>query len=161
MPDATVIKLAAAAPLAVGGILLLFNPLYDKLIERGAERTFSNNRYLSDNGSHTPIYLIIQYTSWALDIVQAGPLIIGPLAGLVAALGIGTIKNSITWIYLAFVIVGLAIFLSVLVIKEPVLYGQKKMGLNRHGQLFLGWTRVSLAAIFLYGAAAVVAAVLA
>ena len=161
MPDPSYAKLVAAAPLAVGGLLILLNPLYDKLIERGAQNEFGGSRYLGAGKVHTPVVLITQYTSWALDVVQAGPLVIGPLVGLVAALGIGTIKAVVTWIYVAFVFIRFFIFVSIIVTKNPVIYGQKKIGFSRKGTLVFGWTRVSLIAMLLYIAAAVVAAILA
>jgi hypothetical protein len=73
MADQTLTKLTAAAPLAIAGLLVLLNPIYDRLIEQRAKAEFSNSAYLPEGATHTPMTVIKQYTSWALDVVQAGP----------------------------------------------------------------------------------------
>jgi len=153
MPDETLTKLAAAVPLAIGGLLILLSPIYDRFIEAGAEREFSKDLYLASGEMHTPIPLITRYTSWALDVAQSGLLVLGPTIGLVVALS-GTTNKVISWIYLAFVVVGFAIFGYTAAIKNPVQYGGKKHGFKRDGKLWLSWTRVSILAIILYLGAA-------
>ena len=154
MPDQTITKLAAAAPLAAAGLLVLLNPLYDRLIESKAKQEFSNDLYLQPGQLHTPVRLITQYTSWALDVAQAGPLVFIPLIGLLSALS-GSTKGIIGWIDAAFVFIGFVIFCCTLVVEHPVDYGGKKYGPRRDGKLWFGWTRVSMAAIILYLSAAV------
>lgn len=154
MPDQALTKLAAATPLAVGGLLMLLSPIYDRFIEAGAEREFSKSRYLESGDTHSPIPLIIRYTSWAVDVAQAGLLVLSPTLGLIVALN-GTTNETVSWIYFAFTVVGFAIFGCTAAVKRPVLYGAKKYGFSRDGKLWLGWTRVGIAAIVLYLGAAV------
>ena len=150
----TFTKLVAAAPLAAAGLLVLFNPIYDRFIELGVEREFRNSPYLAKDKEQTPPDLISQFTSWAIDVAQAGPLVLGPLIGLIAALS-GKTNQTIGWIYLAFVLVGFAIFGCTAGVLRPVNYGKNKHGFKRDGQLWFGWTRVSIAAIILYTGAAI------
>lgn len=157
MADHALTQLTAAAPLAVSGLLVLLNPLYERLIESGAEHEFTNGRYLPRGEVHTPISLISQYTAWALDVAQAGPLVLIPLVGLISALS-GNANGIVGWIDAAFVFVGFVIFLFTISVKEPVLYGGKKvLVFMRDGRRWLGWTRVSVAAIILYTGAAIAA----
>lgn len=153
MPDQTLIRLAAAAPLAVGGLVVLLSPIYDRFIDAGAEREFGESRYLESSEMHTPIPLITRYTSWALDVAQSGLLVLGPAIGLVVALS-GTANRAVSWTYLIFVIVGFAIFGYTATVKHPVMYGAKRHGFKHDGSLWVSWTRVSIAAIILYLAAA-------
>jgi hypothetical protein len=156
MADQTLTKLAAAAPLAIGWLLCLLNPAYDRFIEMGAQREFKDSLYLESGKQHTPVSLITRYTSWALDVAQAGTLVLGPVVGLIVALG-GKAKGGIVWLYIAFIIVGFAIFIFTAALEHPVQYGSKKHGIHRDRKLWLGWTRVSIAAIILYFAASVAA----
>ena len=80
LPDQTFTKLVAAAPLAAAGLLVLLNPIYDRFIELGAEREFKNSPYLDQGKEQTPIRLITQFTSWAVDVSQAGPLVLAHLS---------------------------------------------------------------------------------
>jgi hypothetical protein len=152
--DQTFTKLVAAAPLAAAGLLVLLNPIYDRFIELGVEREFTNSPYLARDKEQTPPDLINQFTSWAIDVAQAGPLVLGPLIGLIAALS-GKTNQTIGWIYLAFVLVGFAIFGCTAGVRRPVQYGKNKHGFRRDNKLWFGWTRVSIAAIILYLGAAV------
>jgi hypothetical protein len=177
MPGQMLTHFTAAAPLAVGGLLVLLSPIYDKFIEAGAEREFGAGRYLdqdeddspSGDGStrstgskplqtHTPVLLITQYTSWALDVAQAGTLILGPLVGVVAAVNGETTNSHLGWIYFGFVVVGFIIFGSTANVKRPAVYGKKRHGYSRGSELVFGWTNVSITAIVLYlGASLIVA----
>lgn len=160
MSDQALTKLLAAAPLAAGGLLVLLSPIYDRIIESGAERDFTNHNYLNEGEKHTPVSLITRYASWALDVAQSGPLIFGPVIGLIVALS-GSIKGSIIWIDFIFIFVGFAIFGYTIVVRHPVMYGAKKYGFKHDGKLWPAWTRVSIAAIILYLGAAAAALVLA
>ena len=44
MTDPVITKLAAVAPLAIGGVLLLFDPIYLRLIEPGATGELKQSR---------------------------------------------------------------------------------------------------------------------
>ena len=136
MPDQTLTKLAAAAPLAVGGLLILLSPIYDRFIEAGAEREFSKDLYLGSGEKHTPIPLITRYTSWAIDVAQSGLLVLGPAIGLIVALS-GNATKVVSWIYLAFIVVGFAIFGYTAGVKHPVQYGARRHGFYHDGKLWL------------------------
>lgn len=161
MADQTLTKLTAAAPLAIAGLLVLLNPIYDKLIEQRAKPEFSNSTYLPAGGAHTPMTIIKSYTSWALDVAQAGPLVLGPVVGLSAALGFGKTNIVVTWIYFAFILVGFVIFCYVITVEHPALYGKKKIGWSWHKKLLFGWTLVSILVMILYFGASAAAAVFA
>jgi hypothetical protein len=155
VPDQTLIKLAAAAPLAVSGLLVLLSPIYDRFIESGAEREFGGSLYLGAGQTHTPVGLITRYASWAVDIVQAATLVFVPLIGIIAALN-GNTKGIVGWIDFAFVLVGFITFACIAGVKHPAEYGGRKHGFGRGKKLF-GWTWVSIVGIVLYlGASAVV-----
>lgn len=160
MPDQNITKLAAAAPLGVSALLVLLTPLFERLIESGAEHEFNNGLYLGPGQMHTPISLITKYTSWVLDVAQAGPLVLVPLVGLTSALS-GNTNGFVGWIDAAFVFVGFVIFLCTVAVKNPVQYGGKKLGFMRDGKLWFGWTRLSIAAIILYSGASVLAFIVA
>jgi len=155
MTDHAFVRIAAAAPLAVAGLLILLNPIYDKYIESGAEREFGDALYLGPGGEHTPLPLLIKYTSWALDVAQAGALVLIPFAGFVATFS-GNTSGLVGYIDLAFTFVGFVIFACTAIIKHPVQYA-KKYGFRRGSELRFGWTRVSIIAMILYLGAAVVA----
>lgn len=156
MSDQTLTKLVAAAPLAVGWLVIFLSPIYDRFIEWGAQREFKDSPYLEPGKAQMPVPLITQYTSWALDVAQAGLLVFGPLVGLIVALS-GKANRSLGWIYFSFVFVGFVIFSCTAGIKHPAEYGGKKYGFRRDNKLWFGWTRVSILSIILYLGASVLA----
>lgn len=153
MESQVLVKLAAAAPLAVSGILILLGPIYDRFIESGAEKEFGGSLYLAEGQTHTPVGLVTRYASWAIDVTQAAALIFVPLVGIIAVLS-GSTKGIVGWIDFGFVLAGFVIFGYIASAKHPAEYGGVKHGFGR-AEKFFGWTQVSIIGIVLYLGASV------